>query len=128
LGNWDDANKDLAQAQVSPTRMVSHIRPLYSDYNFRFMIIDASFSLGWAGVAVQAIDYDPDTEAVRVIVTAKAAALEAERVQKRREDEEILREKVRKQREEIRKRQEEEEEEERKVRTILSVHRSDAPH
>jgi hypothetical protein len=76
LGNWDDANKDLAQAQ--------------------------------------AIDYDPDTEAVRVIVTAKAAALEAERVQKRREDEEILREKVRKQREEIRKRQEEEEEEERK--------------
>lgn len=53
-----------------------------------------------------------------MLVTARAQALEAERVQKRIEEEEILREKVRKQREEMAaRRKEEEEEEARRVRT-----------
>ena len=50
-----------------------------------------------------------------MLVSAEAAKLEAARVQKRLEDEELLREKVRKQREEMRARQKEEEEENRRV-------------
>lgn len=67
---------------------------------------------------MQTIDFDPDTEPIRVLVTAKAAEIEAQKVKQRIEDEAILREKVKKQRAELAAQRAREEEEEKKRREV----------